>query len=143
MEVGNVDKSIKIWKGKFAYNPAEYGIIDDVYFELYVEVVNGSFEGKCYDDEFRDLCDQLSAVKGFFENDIISFVVTYPVSYSMDENEKVTIDQTKKGHDVIYHGTFNSKQNTWSGEWEILAEPEKENEGFVQNHSTGSWEMTM
>lgn len=134
----------QIWKGKFSYDPIEYGIIDDVNFELYVELKNGSFEGVSYDDEFRELCDELAKVKGFIEDEHISFVVTYPISYSIDENDVVSIDPSKKGHDVIYDGNFIGNLGKWAGTWEILAEKVKMGKDeYFQHYSTGHWEMTM
>ena len=44
-----------IWKGKFSYNPEEYGFEEDVNFELYISKTDNQFEGVSYDDEFRDL----------------------------------------------------------------------------------------
>ena len=132
----------QVWKGKFSYNPEEYGIVEDVDFELYVELKDGKFEGKVYDDEFRELCDQLAIVKGFIEENRIHFVVTYPISYSMDENDQVQIDPNKKGHDVIYNGFLNPNRGKWEGEWEIMEEEPIEGSGDVyQYHSTGGWEM--
>ncbi len=132
----------EVWKGKFSYNPEEYGIVDDVCFELYVSLENGQFSGKAYDDEFRDLYDGLANVKGFVDMERIHFVVTYPVSYSMDENDEVKIDPTKKGHNVIYNGFLNKTIGKWEGEWEILEEePIEGSTDVYQYHSTGGWEM--
>jgi hypothetical protein len=138
----NSSVTSQVWKGKFSYNPEEYGIVDDVDFELYVELKDGKFEGKVYDDEFRELCDQLAIVKGFIEENRIHFVVTYPISYSMDENDQVQIDPSKKGHDVIYNGFFNPNRGKWEGEWEIMEEePIEGSDDVYQYHSTGGWEM--
>ena len=132
----------QVWKGKFSYNQEEYGIVEDVDFELYVELKDGKFEGKVYDDEFRELCDQLAIVKGFIEENRIHFVVTYPISYSMDENDQVQIDPSKKGHDVIYNGFLNPNRGKWEGEWEIMEEePIEGSDDVYQYHSTGGWEM--
>lgn len=131
-----------IWKGKFSYNPEEYGVVEDVDFELYVELNNGKFSGKVYDNEFRELCNELAIVKGFIDEDRIHFVVTYPVSYSVDENDEVQIDASKKGHDVIYNGFLNPILQKWEGEWEILEEePIEGSDDVYQYHSTGNWEM--
>ena len=138
----NNSESTKIWKGKFSYNPEEYGVVDDVNFEMYVSFSNGKFEGKVYDEEFRELCEELAFVKGFIENEKIYFVVTYPISYSIDENDRVQIDPSKKGHDVIYTGLLNKHLNKWEGSWEILEEePIEGSDDVYQYHSTGWWVM--
>lgn len=132
-----------IWKGKFSYNPEEYGFEEDVNFELYISKTDNQFEGVSYDDEFRDLHPELPKVKGFIDGDKIYFVITYPVSYSIDENDKILIDQTRKGHDVIYNGTFDRTFNKWSGIWEIMQEEEIDgDEIIIQDYSTGEWEMS-
>ena len=138
----NNSESTKIWKGKFSYNPEEYGVVDDVNFEMYVSFSNGKFEGKVYDEEFRELCEELAFVKGFIEKEKIYFVVTYPISYSIDENDRVQIDPSKKGHDVIYTGLLNKQLNKWEGSWEILEEePIEGSDDVYQYHSTGWWVM--
>lgn len=142
--MSETSKTSKIWKGKFSYNPEEYGIIDDVNFELYIELADDKFEGVVYDDEFRELCDLLPKVKGFIEDDHINFVVTYPISYSIDENDVVSVDPTKKGHDVAYDGYFIENSGKWVGKWEILAQKIKTGKDeFYQHYSMGSWEMSM
>ena len=137
------DSNSQIWKGKFSYNPEEYGVVEDVAFELYVNLIEGKFIGKIYDEEFRALCDQLASVEGFIEGDKIHFVITYPISYSMDENDQVQIDPSKKGHDVIYNGFLNTTRNIWEGDWEILEEePIEGSDDVYQFHSTGGWDMS-
>lgn len=139
-----MSNSAKIWKGKFSYNPQEYGVLDDVDFELYVELNDSKFEGVVYDDEFRELCEILPKVKGFIEDDHISFVVTYPVAFSIDENDEISIDKTQKGHDVAYDGYYAPNLGKWIGKWEILAQKiKKGKDEFYQHHSIGAWEIIM
>lgn len=136
-------ETAQIWKGKFSYNPEEYGIVEDVSFELYVQLKDGKFNGVVYDDEFRELCDILPKVKGFIDENHISFVITYPIAYSVDENEVVSIDPTKKGHDVSYDGYYTDNLGKWIGKWEILAKRIKEGkDDYYQHYSAGGWEMT-
>jgi hypothetical protein len=133
----------EIWKGRFSYSPEEYGVIEDVYFELYVTINGEKFEGVVYDDEFRELSGDLPKVKGFIEGTHISFVVTYPFAYSINEDNVVSIDPNKKGHDVVYDGHFAPNSGKWTGKWEIL--PQKFKAGkdeYFQHYSCGDWEMT-
>ena len=142
--MNNSTKTSKIWKGKFSYDPQEYGIVDDVDFELYVELTDSKFEGVVYDEEFRELCEILPKVKGFIEGDHISFVVTYPVAFSIDENDEISIDTSQKGHDVAYDGYYAANAGKWIGKWEILAKKIKNKEDeYYQHHSIGGWEITM
>jgi tol-pal system protein YbgF len=56
----NSSVTSQVWKGKFSYNPEEYGIVEDVDFELYVELKDGKFE-----DAERQFAD---------------FIIKYPAS---------------------------------------------------------------
>jgi len=131
-----------IWKGKFSYNPEEYGFEEDVNFELYISKTDNQFEGVSYDDEFRDLHPELPKVVGTIYGNQIHFVVTYPVSYSINENDEVAIDEGRKGHEVIYMGTFQKDTNRWAGIWEIMADEETiGNDIIYTDYSSGEWEM--
>jgi hypothetical protein len=131
-----------IWKGKFSYDPEEYGFEEEVNFEMYVKLNDGFFEGVSYDDEFRDLYPELPKVKGLINDNQIQFVVTYPVSYSIDENDKILIDVNRKGHEVIYTGAFISEFNKWAGIWEIMADEEMDGDDIIYtDYSSGEWEM--
>ena len=131
-----------IWKGSFSYDPEEYGFEEVVNFELYVTLKDNHFEGVSYDDEFRDLYPELPKVVGTIDGNQIHFVVTYPVSYSIDENDEIAIDETRKGHEVIYTGALQKETNRWSGIWEIMEEEEKVGDDIIYTHySSGDWEM--
>jgi hypothetical protein len=132
-----------IWKGSFSYDPEEYGFEELVNFEMYVTLINGHFEGVSYDDEFRDLYPELPKVVGTIEGNQIHFVVTYPVSYSINENDEVAIDEGRKGHEVIYTGTFQKDTNRWAGIWEIMADEETDGDDIIYtDYSSGEWEMS-
>ncbi|MBI1835960.1 MAG: hypothetical protein HYR91_01715 [Flavobacteriia bacterium] len=141
--MSHISKEALIWKGKFSYNPEEYGEVDDVNFEMYVSIKNGEFEGVSYDDEFRDLYPELPKVKGKITANEIHFVIVYPVSYSVDDDNQISIDVNQKGHEVIYNGIFYPNQNLWKGEWEILPHEETHGDEIIyQNYSSGEWEMS-
>ncbi len=134
----------QIWKGKFSYDPEEYGQSEDVNFELYIVMKDSTFEGVVYDDEFRSFSDLLPKVKGFIDNQHINFVVTYPIAYSIDDDDVISIDPTQKGHDVAYDGHYLDKLGKWVGKWEILPKKIKNKEDeYFQHHSIGDWEMEM
>jgi hypothetical protein len=133
------------WKGSFSYSPDEDGYEETIPFELYITYKNGKFEGVSYDDEFRAYHNELPKVKGSIKEDQISFIVTYPVSFSIDEEDKVEIDLTKKGHEVIYSGIFFPAKNCFEGIWEIMPLEEVEDNGDItyQDYSSGEWELSL
>lgn len=138
----HIKEGSHIWKGSFSYNPEQEGDTEPVPFELYVEVKESRFEGVSYDDEFREYHDKLPKVNGYFEEDTIHFVVTYPVSFSINDMDEIEVDATKKGHEVIYSGAYSSNNSKWMGIWEIMPLEEEENGVMVyQDYSFGEWEL--
>ena len=140
-----IKEGTQVWKGSFSYNPEQEGDTEPVPFELYLDVKESNFEGVSYDDEFREYHDKLPKVKGYFEEDTIHFIVTYPVSFSINDMDKIEVDTSKKGHEVIYSGAYSSNKSKWMGIWEIMPlEEEEEEDGVMvyQDYSFGEWELS-
>ncbi len=78
-----------------------------------------SFTGKVWEDEFSGLSGKELTVKGYIDEDHISFVKQYPCAYEIDENGEVLIDESRKGHHVIYDGYWDEVNGCWLGEWEV------------------------
>ena len=129
---------MQIWEGRFKYDLADYGHEREVEFELHVELQNGKFEGTAFDPEFAALSNKQIQVKGSIDGDHVNFVTTFPFRYDQDENGKPFINESEKGHDVVYDGYFNPDVNLWTGDWEIL-----EGEISEQLFVGGSWELTL
>lgn len=135
---------MNIWNGKFSHDEADYGILDDVEFELHVNLDQGSFSGTATDPEFSELCKLPIHVNGFVDGDHISFVKVYPFWYGLDENDVLYLDETKKEHRVEYDGYYDPNVNQWTGHWEILIDETKvEFEVYEQVYLGGSWEMEL
>jgi hypothetical protein len=113
------------WKGEFTYGP-DYGEVmtgvKEKFSLVIEEVTNGSFKGKCVDLEMRNSSEFIqSHIKGFLENNFISFTKEYPYQYLSDEDGNAILDKNKKGHTVTYEGEFNVSTNCFSGTWEIVS----------------------
>ena len=78
-----------------------------------------NFTGTIWEDEFSRISGKSITVRGFIDDDHISFVKKYPCKYESNENLEVVIDKDKPGHEVIYDGYWNEELENWSGEWEI------------------------
>lgn len=131
----------RIWVGKYGYL---YDDAETEYFpfEINVTLEKGSFEGTVYEEEFSRTTGDLIAIKGFIDDDFISFVKTFPYGYWKDENNNVIIDENISGHEVIYQGYFDQKKGVWSGEWEIEIEREIINDNnYNVQIMVGVWEM--
>lgn len=78
-----------------------------------------NFIGTVWEEEFSGITGKLVSVRGFIDEDHISFVKKYPCKYESNENFEVAIDMDKPGHEVIYDGYWNEELENWSGEWYI------------------------
>ena len=78
-----------------------------------------NFVGTVWEDQFSGLTGKLLSVKGYIDEDHISFVKKYPCQYAGDENGKLIIDESKPGHEVIYDGYWDESKGMWEGEWEV------------------------
>lgn len=109
----------RTWIGKF-FDVGENGNEEPIGFRLDVEMAeNMTFDGKMWEEEFYPKTKLLIDVKGYIENDHISFVKSYPCLYDIDENNQVVIDLNQKGHEVVYQGEWIESRGVWSGFWEI------------------------
>lgn len=128
------------WKGKYAYEE-DFPIEDSFDFELKVQYNEGSFQGIAIEEEFTKLSGESANVKGFIEEDYISFVKTYPFKFEELEDGTVAVDRSEMGHRVEYDGYFNMELNRWEGHWEIVFDHIKI---FTEEHeifNRGFWYM--
>jgi len=96
-------------------------------FEFRMEVElddEQSFTGTVWEEEFSGITGKGLTVKGFIDENHISFVKQYPCLYDAGENGEIIIDESKHGHEVIYDGHWNEELGSWFGEWEIEVKTE-------------------
>lgn len=114
----------RIYQGNY-YDIDKEGNESPFQFRIEVDIDEKlSFTGTVWEEEFTGITGKLSTVKGFIDEDHISFVKKYPCTYEYDENGKIIIDESRKGHEVIYDGYWDENTGTWSGEWEVEGETE-------------------
>ncbi len=134
----------KHWIGKFAKHLID-GLGEYENYEMIVSYDKGNFLGEIIDNTFFELTGLKCEVKGFIQDDFISFIKQYPCEYFIDTNGMFQINKLKKGHQVTYQGNFNLEEGKWEGEWEIIIKSEtfifntKVNEHFI----SGPWEMKL
>lgn len=131
--------------GSFAYQDDDLDQIDSVKrtFEIRILIDDeGIFEGISFDGESKGLFEIDIRVKGFIENNIISFTRYFPFMYFLNDNGGLEIDYSKPHHEVMFTGQFDSSSGSWKGDWEI-------HHGLVQvgmyeaydKFSIGEWEL--
>lgn len=135
---------MEIWKGQFACDEADYGVVPEVDFELQINLVLNEFTGFAKDAEFSELSSLPIRVEGFFDKDHVIFTTTYPCCYDTDENGKKFIDESIKGHEVVHDGYFDPLVDKWTGDWEIVIDEQKDSSGMrEQIYVGGTWELDL
>jgi len=81
-----------------------------------------NFHGIVWEDEFSGITEKHLTVKGFIDEDHISFVKQYPCAYEFDHEGNSIVDESRRGHSVIYDGYLDEESGIWTGEWEIEGE---------------------
>ncbi|AXT49495.1 hypothetical protein D1818_01165 [Aquimarina sp. BL5] len=120
-----VDKKQK-WKGQFTYLDG-YNTLDqyrEVDFMMEIDVNNSSFVGISRDSESKELFDKPASVKGFFDNDMISFVLKYPYSYYRDDHGTLVVEKEYEHPDIQYIGFYDEDLKEYKGNWEIVVDQE-------------------
>jgi len=132
-----------IWTGKHNFNEEHGEIFKDktLAFEIHIDVEDGSFSGKFIDSEYAPLTDAAVKMTGFFEDNFVSFVVTYPFRkiYKADGEPILLMD--KLNHEVNYYGEFVEDSKIILGEWEIIEVMALDLQGEQVVFSTGTFEM--
>lgn len=133
----------KIWIGHYNYR-LEDEISENHNFEIHANLDDGSFSGVAIEEEFTQLTGDKPTVKGFIEDDMISFVKSYPYLFETDENGKQIIDKSIRGHQVEYEGYFEEDKGSWSGTWEIHFGEQKIDIGNYEfQFIMGEWSMKL
>lgn len=128
------------WKGFFDYGVDEY---DYTRVEFYIEIVisDNSFEGISVDEESKDLFKESTKIKGFFDENIISFVMKYPHAYYINDVGDLEVDEEEKHPDIHYYGEFDKTSNSYKGKWEITYVLEDYGDEQITEVYSGNWEL--
>lgn len=122
-------------KGYFNYYLEDGSFSEKISFEIeFCFSDNHSFTGKGTDEEYSTICNLPFEIKGFVEDEVVSFTKTYPYAYTIDESHQLILLQEQKNHVVHYMG--EAKNNKWTGYWEVVKFGLNE-DTFI----TGNWEF--
>lgn len=134
----------QIWKGFFSYLEG-YEIIDSyvkVPFKMNLTFNGNSFTGTTIDSESENIFTEPIKVKGFIENDKISFIVNYPYFYFKDENGEILVDKNLKHPNIEYLGFYDEMEKKFSGTWEMIIYEEKITEDeYIEEVANGEFEI--
>jgi hypothetical protein len=132
------------WVGHFAYGQ-EYGediAGETVQFRLFVDSFkNGQFTGRSVDLEGIGANYEIAQVKGYIDEDFISFTTEFPHLYGLNEAGNTLEDKNKQHPVVSYSGEYNTNTQTFAGQWELRMEIAPVGEYWLEDIATGTWEM--
>ena len=132
------------WKGYFTYLEGYDTIEQYKQVEFTLELTfndKNSFIGFSTDVESKNAFNKPASVKGFIENDQISFVVKYPCLYYKDQKGNIILDESSEHPDIHYLGFFDDENNIVNGNWEMTVYEEKYADGYLEEILNGEFQM--
>jgi hypothetical protein len=132
------------WKGFYTYSYDDGYTNQDVEVTFIMELTfnDNSFEGISNNTETENLFTEPTLVKGFIQDNIISFTLNYPCVYYKDENGNIQLDEDSQNHIVEYFGYYDEDEKKFSGTWEIIVSEEKISEDdYIQEVAYGEFEI--
>lgn len=131
------------WKGFFTYLEG-YETLDqyrEVEFEMEITLTENSFVGIATDSESKDAFQEPAKVKGFIDNEKISFVMKYPCAYFKDERGKIILDKSSQHPEIHYLGFIDDDNVSVSGHWEMTIYQEEHSNGYLEETLSGEFRM--
>lgn len=111
-----------IWKGYYelgkSYPKNLQGKRTD--FVLNIKETNGEFTGECIDIVHDNKDNTTSQIKGFVDEDLISFIKQYSFHLLIDKEGKRVIDYDEKHPEIEYTGYYDYESKKISGEWNMV-----------------------
>ena len=130
------------WKGTYILGP-EYESREGESYEFILDLIdeNQSFKGESYEDGLSERFPDPITVEGFWDDDMISFTKHYPCLYSIGDDGQITIDISSEHPGIVYSGEFNADNNEFSGNFEMIVDSIRDEEGWLDYSLTGTWSM--
>lgn len=131
------------WKGFFSYLEG-YDTIEQyrrAEFTMEITLMENVFVGISTDSESKHAFEKPATVKGFIEDDKISFIMKYPCLYYKDNTGKIIIDRSSEHPDIHYLGFFEENKSSVVGNWEMTIYEEKHVDGYLEEILNGEFEM--
>jgi hypothetical protein len=136
-----------IWKGFYelgeSYGPNLAGRRTN--FVMNLVEADGLIEGEC-NDMVKESNASRAEIKGFIENEMISFIKQYPVHIFIKQDGERIIDENSNHPIIEYTGYYDNETNKYAGTWEMVTKTimmnitgEKE---IGEYYSSGEWEMS-
>ena len=133
------------WFGFFTYEESNEETKQEIKvdFTLKINIEGNSFTGTSFDKESINCFDNPAKIKGFMDNEKISFVMKYPYHYFTDKYGQIQTDKNSEHPDIQYLGFFNKEKNQVEGTWEMTLYSESYLDGFLEEVISGRFEMSL
>ena len=106
-------------------------------FEIEWTLTDGMINGICIDGGDKKNFDTPSTINGFIENNMISFIKTYPKYWNIDEHGETRIFDEIPAPEIHYYGIFID--NHFEGTWKMTVAFVLENGEIGEYDYTGTW----
>jgi hypothetical protein len=130
------------WEGTIIYGPG-YGENEnkELYFNIDIVQTKDTFTGTAVDTRGVGVNPDNALIKGFVEDNEVSFVKQYASTLWFDENNTEILLKDKPSPEINYWGTFDSVTNSIKGNWEIIITGKETEEGWLVDIATGTFTM--
>ena len=106
----------------------------ELYFSIdLITTEEDEFEGTSNDLKGVGMNPDSAVVKGFVDENRISFVLQYKSMHRMNKDGGVDVDNDKPGPEIFYTGNFNHSRQEYEGDWAI--------ERNSKSGGSGTWRM--
>lgn len=135
------------WKGYYEYSKGYPINLQNKKFEFLLEIWNDDeiIKGFCIDDITKEHFNEPAKIEGFIENNIITFILTYPSLVMLNNNDETEIDPKKPSLNIIYTGKIKkpifTKKYIIMGNWDISTSFLDKNKNPHFSTCGGSWFM--
>ena len=128
-----------LWTFVIVYGP-EYEEMEnkELIFEAEFTQDGDTFTATGMDKDGVGMSPDLARMKGFIDENMISFVKQYEFSHYASGDGKTIVDNNNPGHEINYYGTYDATTNSFSGDWDITTRPI--GVGYDVT-ATGTWSM--
>ena len=130
------------WKGVIVYGPEyEEDENQELYFTVDITQDLEQFTGIAKDTSGLGCNPDSATIKGFVDNNTISFVKQYASTLTFDENGNEVVEKGKPSPIVNYWGEYDTTLHKFVGGWEICVDAQQFGEGWFEEVFTGTWSM--
>ncbi len=110
-------------------------------FRLTLDESDGDITGESIDTEGTGVVPVSASVSGFIEDGMISFVKLYETCYLINEKGEVKEFPDKDPPEINFSGYYNPDDQSFEGDWHMIAEVKQLTFAFAEKAFSGTWRM--